>query len=242
MCEFEPGPAMALPGGIGISKLTVYDGEAADGLVGGTPHVHLACSEGYYVLAGNGAVQTLSTKGYAETPLQAGAVVWFGPGMIHRLVNRGDLQILALMSNSGLPEAGDAVMTLPPEYLADRDTYLKATALTDDARTQSAMARRDLAVQGYGVLRERYESEGPSALGDFYAAAIRLVQPQLADWRKRWEQGAHRLADETGAALDALEAGTAPHLEAAELHQLPAPTESGLHGMCGRLDVYDTRA
>jgi mannose-6-phosphate isomerase-like protein (cupin superfamily) len=242
MCEFEPGTAMALPGGIGISKLTVYDAEAADGLVGGTPHVHLACSEGYYVLAGNGAVQTLSMKGYAETPLQAGAVVWFGPGMIHRLVNRGGLQILALMSNSGLPEAGDAVMTLPPEYLADRDTYLKATALTDDARTQSAMARRDLAVQGYGVLRERFESEGPSALGDFYAAAIRLVQPQLADWRKRWEQGAHRLADETGAALAALEAGTAPHLESAEIHQLPAPTESGLHGMCGRLDVYDTRA
>jgi mannose-6-phosphate isomerase-like protein (cupin superfamily) len=242
MCEFESGPAMALPGGVGISKLTVYDAEASDGLVGGTPHVHLACSEGYYVLAGDGAVHTLSTKGYAETPLQAGAVVWFSPGTIHRLVNRGGLQILALMSNSGLPEAGDAVMTLPPEYLADRETYLKATALTDEARTQSAMARRDLAVQGYAVLRERYESEGPSALDEFYAAAIRLVRPQLADWRKRWEQGARRLADETGAALDALEAGTAPHLESAELHQLPAPTESGLHGMCGRLDVYDTRA
>ena len=242
MCEFEPGPAMPLPGGIGISKLTVYDAEASDGLVGGTPHVHLACSEGYYVLAGDGAVQTLSTKGYRETPLQVGAVVWFGPGTIHRLVNRGGLQILALMSNSGLPEAGDAVMTLPPEYLVDRETYVKATALAEGARTQSAMARRDLAVQGYAVLRERYESEGPSALDDFYAAAIRLVQPQLADWRKRWEQGARRLADETGAALDALEAGAAPHLESAELHQLPAPTESGLHGMCGRLDVYDTRA
>ncbi|MER7246289.1 cupin domain-containing protein [Kribbella sp. NPDC000426] len=242
MCEVEFGPAMPLPGGIGISKLTVYDAEASDGVVGGTPHVHLACSEGYYVLAGDGAVQTLSTKGYSETPLQAGAVVWFGPGMIHRLVNRGGLEILALMSNSGLPEAGDAVMTLPPEYLADRETYLAATALTDEARTESAMARRELAVQGYGVLRERYEADGPSALDDFYAAAIRIVQPQLADWRKRWEHGPRRLADETAAALDALEAGTAPHLETAELHQLPAPTESGLHGMCGRLDVYDTRA
>jgi mannose-6-phosphate isomerase-like protein (cupin superfamily) len=243
MCEVESGPAMPLPGGIGVSKLTVYDVEASDGLVGGTPHVHLACSEGYYVLAGDGAVQTLSVKGYTETALQTGAVVWFSPGTIHRLVNRGGLQIFALMSNSGLPEAGDAVMTLPPEYLVDRETYLKATALTDGAaRTESAMARRELALQGYGVLRDRYESEGPSALNPFFAAAIRIVQPQLADWRKRWEQGARRLADETGAALDALEAGTAPHLESAELHQLPAPTESGLHGMCGRLDVYDTRA
>jgi hypothetical protein len=104
------------------------------------------------------------------------------------------------------------------------------------------MARRDLALQGYAVLRERYEAEGPAALDDFYAAAIRIVRPQLADWRKRWEQGARRLADETGAALDALEAGTAPHLQSAVLHELPTPTEFGRHGMCGRLDIYDTQA
>ncbi|MGW1340959.1 cupin domain-containing protein [Kribbella sp. NPDC002412] len=241
MCEFEPGAAVALPGGIGISRLTVYDVEAPDGLVGGTPHVHLACSEGYYVIAGTGAVQTLTAKGFTETPLQAGAVVWFDPGTIHRLVNGGGLQILTLMSNSGLPEAGDAVLTLPPEHLADRETYLKATALTGEgeARTASAMARRDLALDGFAVLRETYEAQGPTALDDFYAAAVQLVQPQLADWRRRWEQGARRLADETGAALDALEAGTAPHLQTAELHRLPAPTEFGRHGMCGRLDIYD---
>jgi mannose-6-phosphate isomerase-like protein (cupin superfamily) len=241
MCEFEPGSAVALPGGIGISRLTVYDIEAPDGLVGGTPHVHLACSEGYYVIAGVGAVQTLNPKGFTETPLQAGTVAWFDPGTIHRLVNGGGLQILTLMSNSGLPEAGDAVLTLPPEHLTDRETYLKATTLTgeDEAQTPSAMARRNLALEGFAVLRESYEANGPSALDDFYAAAIRLVQPQLADWRRRWEQGARRLADETGAALDALEAGTAPHLQTAELHELPAPTEFGRHGMCGRLDTYE---
>src|SRR5262249_33523065 len=152
------------------------------------------------------------------------------------------LRILALMSNSGLPEAGDAVMTLPLEYLTDRETYLAATTLTDrepdlaattltdretylaattttvtdptattiaevyptatavtqnattstqqNARTRSAIARRDLALEGYAVLRERYEAEGPSALEEFYAAAVRIVQPQLVDWRQRWEQGA----------------------------------------------------
>ncbi|MEV5961529.1 cupin domain-containing protein [Kribbella sp. NPDC051952] len=241
MCEYEPGTAVALPGGIGVSLLTVYDVEAPDGLAGGSPHVHLACSEGYYVIGGSGAVQTLNPSGFTETPLQPGTVLWFDPGTIHRLVNHGGLQILALMSNSGLPEAGDAVLTLPPEHLTDRETYLKATALTggDAARTQSAMTRRNLALDGFAVLREQYESTGPSALDDFYAAAVRIVQPQLADWRKRWEQGARRLADETGAALDALEAGTAPHLQTAELHRIPAPTEFGRHGMCGRLDVYD---
>ena len=122
MCEYEPGAAAALPGGIGVSLLTVYDTEAPDGLVGGTPHVHLACSEGYYVIAGSGAVQALTQKGFAETPLQPGTVVWFDPGTIHRLINGGGLKILTLMSNSGLPEAGDAVLTLPPGHHKVRQT------------------------------------------------------------------------------------------------------------------------
>jgi mannose-6-phosphate isomerase-like protein (cupin superfamily) len=242
MSEWGAGPPAALPGGIGISLLTVYDVEAPDGLVGGTPHVHLACAEGYYVIAGTGAVQTLSPKAFTETPLQPGAVVWFDPGTIHRLVNGGGLRILSLMSNSGLPEAGDAVLTLPPEYLADRETYLTATALSGEGeeRTAAAIRRRDLALTGFKTLRTAYDEDGPAALDPFYAAAIGIVRPQLADWRRRWEQGARRLTDETGAALDALEAGTAPHLRTAGLYRLPAPTETGRHGMCGRLDMYDT--
>ncbi|MEU4192837.1 cupin domain-containing protein [Kribbella sp. NPDC026611] len=242
MAATEAGPAAPLPGGIGISKLTVYDAAAPDGLVGGSPHVHLACSEGYYVTAGTGSVQTLTPKAYTETPLRPGTVVWFDPGTIHRAVNGGGLQILALMSNSGLPEAGDAVMTFPPEHLTDRATYLDASALTGDDVTAAALARRDLALEGYAVLRDRYEAEGPSALDDFYAAAVGIVRPQIAAWRARWEQGARRLADETGAALDALEAGTAPHLATAELHEIPAPIETGRHGMCGRLDIYERPA
>ena len=67
MCEFEPGPAAALPGGIGISKLTVYDVEAPDGLVGGTPHVHLACSEGYCVIAATTASTSAAHAAPATT-------------------------------------------------------------------------------------------------------------------------------------------------------------------------------
>jgi hypothetical protein len=44
VCEHHGEPAVtehpepvALPGGIGVSLLTVYDVEAPDGLVGGTP-------------------------------------------------------------------------------------------------------------------------------------------------------------------------------------------------------------
>ena len=105
------------PGAIAATHLRVYDTEAPDGLAGGTPHLHTACTEAYWVVAGTGAVQTLTAGGYEEVPLEPGAFVWFTPGTIHRLVNGGDLEILVLMQNAGLPEAGDMVITFPADVL-----------------------------------------------------------------------------------------------------------------------------
>lgn len=127
------GPA-PLPGGVGVSRLRVYDTVAPDGLVGGTPHVHLCCTEGYVVTDGEGAVQTLTSSGFRETPLRPGVVVWFEPGTVHRLVNTGGLGIVVLMQNSGLPEAGDAVLTFPPDVLADPGVYAAAAELPDGER------------------------------------------------------------------------------------------------------------
>ena len=55
--------AEALPGGIGLTHLRVYDTPAPDGLIGGSPHLHFACSEAYLVINGQGSVQTLSSDG-----------------------------------------------------------------------------------------------------------------------------------------------------------------------------------
>src|SRR4051812_34273267 len=104
---------MMFPGGVGVSDLRVYDWPTADGLCGGSPHIHLLCAEAYVVVEGSGSVQTMTWQGYAETPLTPGAVVTFTPGTIHRLVNDGGLRIVVVMQNSGLPEAGDAVFTFP---------------------------------------------------------------------------------------------------------------------------------
>lgn len=41
-----------LPGGVAVSHLSVYDWPAADGVCGGTPHMHLTCSEAYVVTGG----------------------------------------------------------------------------------------------------------------------------------------------------------------------------------------------
>lgn len=233
-----------LPGGIGVSRLRVYDTPTTDGLVGGSAHVHLACTEGYVVIDGEGAVQTLGPDGFAETPLRRGSVVWFTPGIIHRLVNRDRrLEILTLMQNAGLPEAGDAVLTFPPEVLADPARYQRANQVGgDDVHTprvrQAALSRRDLAIDGFTALRERVEAEGPEALREFYAAAVALVRDRVPGWRQRWQEHSLRAAQLTGDQLDRIEAGDTSYLFSAVVNELGGPTATGRPGMCGALDVY----
>ncbi|MGW3140691.1 cupin domain-containing protein [Streptomyces sp. NPDC001139] len=233
------GPGFTgLPGGVAVSHLCVYDWPAVDGVRGGTPHVHLTCAEAYVVTGGRGAVQTLTTSGYEVTPLVPGTVAWFTPGTVHRLVNDDDLRITVLMQNSGLPEAGDAVLTLPPRYLADAETYAAATALPVDApeeeRARAARARRDLALEGYRALRD---ADGPEALAAFHRAAAALVRPRLAEWRERWRRGAQAAAAATGEQLDRLGKGDVGYLADAVV-RAEQPSEYGRFGMCGRLDVY----
>jgi mannose-6-phosphate isomerase-like protein (cupin superfamily) len=230
------------PGTVGVSHLYVYESVAPDGMVGGTPHAHLTCTEGYVVLAGSGAVQTLGGHGYREIPLAVGAFVWFSPGTIHRLINRGGLRLLVLMQNGGLPEAGDAVLTFPAQVLADPVAYAKTSTLpgggSPSGDLTAAYRRRDLAVRGFLELR----AGGPAALRDFYQAAARLVAPRLAEWRARWEGGALRTALETGRQLDALAAGVTDYLVAGGVRALPAPSEQLRLGMCGLLDTYRVQA
>jgi hypothetical protein len=65
-----------------------------------------------------------------------------------------DLDILVVMQNAGLPEAGDAAL--------------------DPSSASAARRRRDLAVSGFLALR----SGGTPALAAFYEAAARIVEPE----------------------------------------------------------------
>ncbi|GAA1376455.1 cupin domain-containing protein [Streptomyces beijiangensis] len=229
------------PGSVAVSHLRVYDWPAADGLRGGTPHLHLTCTEGYVVTGGGGAVQTLTAAGFRQTPLSPGALVWFTPGTIHRLINDDNLRLVVLMQNSGLPEAGDAVLTLPPRHLTDSDTYRAASVLPLDApeatREKAARARRDLAVEGFLALREATGAGDPEPLAAFHRAAAALVRPKIPEWRERWERGAAAASAATGEQLDRLAEGDASHLAQAEV-RAEQPASYGRFGMCGRLDVY----
>ncbi|MFB7848314.1 cupin [Streptomyces sp. NPDC056053] len=230
-----------LPGSVAVSHLRVYDWPAADGLRGGTPHIHLTCSEGYVVVGGAGSVQTLTASGFRQTPLSPGALVRFAPGTIHRLVDEDGLRIVVLMENSGLPEAGDAVLTLPPEHLTDPESYRAAAALPVDGseaeRERAARARRDLAIEGFLALRESTEAGDPAPLAAFHRAAAALVRPRIEDWRDRWRRGAAAASAATGDRLDALERGDGGYLADARVHA-ERPSGHGKFGMCGYLDVY----
>lgn len=217
------------PGGVGISGLSVYDWETVDGVCGGSPHVHLVCSEAYVVVAGEGRVQTLTGSGPGETPLAAGTVAWFTPGTVHRLINDdGRLRIVVIMQNDGLPEAGDAVFTFPPKVLADPDAYAEAAVADSEP---AAKARRDLAIEGFLDLRRR----GPEGLAEFHRAAVRLKAGLLPGWRRRWQDGPLAAAHRTAAQLESLNRGEADYLMHSELRtRTPQPKL----GMCGRLDTY----
>ena len=266
--QAHPSAAAAFPGATAITVLDVYDWVAPDGLPGGSAHVHLASTEGYVVASGAGRLQTLGERGYAETPLRPGDCLWFTPGTIHRLVNEGDLRLFVVMQNAGLPEHGDAVLTFPPEILADPDAYARAATLpsggqpagggardgeagssagagvlggdgTGESGVAAAARRRaGLAVEGYLALRERVLESGPGALDDFYAAALRLAGQRADDWRDRWQAGALATAELTGDHLDEIGAGVAGHLDAAGLWRIERPAEERSYGMCGRLTTY----
>jgi hypothetical protein len=169
------------------------------------------CTEAYAVLAGRGAVQTLGPEGFREIPLEAGAFVWFTPGTIHRLVNAdGLLEILVVMQNAGLPEAGDMVITFAPEVLDDPVAYADAHTLPAGEQTttgsgEAARRRRAAAVDGFLRLRAAVEREGREA---------------------------------TGRQLQALKRAEAPHLAEASVYRLPPPPRERRMGCCGTLGVY----
>ncbi|MEV0380459.1 cupin domain-containing protein [Nonomuraea sp. NPDC050643] len=230
---------MTFPGGTSVSRLSVYSGSAcADGLEGGTPHLHTASTEAYVVVGGHGALQTLDAGGLREIELNAGSTVWFTPGTIHRAVNRGGLEVVVVMSNAGLPEAGDAVMTFPPEIVADPERYRQAATLPASGPTAgpdveaAVERRRDLAVEGF----LRLADGGPEALRDFYDSAVALVRPKVARWRAIWESTVAQETRRTAGVLDALESGDGAHLLRSALMESP-PHERW--GMCGHLRAHD---
>lgn len=225
------------PGATSVSALHVYEGVAPDGLAGGSPHLHLASAEAYLVTAGRGRLQAIDAEGFREVPLEAGSVVWFGPGVVHRAVNEGGLEARVLMSNAGLPEAGDAIMTFPDDVLADAGRYREAATLpgsadaSDTDREAAAMRRRDLAVEGFLALRAAAERGDAGAYHRLLERAAALLAPRARDWLAAFERDVAVPVDATRSRLERLAGGRAGAPGVVQL----ADARPAL-GMCGRLE------
>lgn len=232
--------ASSFPGGTSLSHLDVYGDAAPDGVCGGSPHMHLVSTEAYVVVSGSGALQTIDGQGFRETPLSAGSVVWFTPGTVHRAVNHDELEVVVLMSNAGLPEAGDAVMTFPADIVSDAAAYAQAASLGEPSgRAERASRRRDLAVAGFEVLRDAVLAGDPSPLEAFRAAAGALVRDRAASWSDLIRERPLAQAERSLMLAQAVAGGDLAHLGEARVQQAAASAGERGFGMCGRLRTYD---
>lgn len=231
------------PGGVGLTRLKVYEWETADGVCGGSPHMHTASTEAYFVLAGNGRVETIRTSGYESYELAPNDLLWFSPGTIHRLVNDGDLEILAIMQNGGLPEAGDAVLTFDSEVVADPVRYARAASLTggspSDSLQNAARLRRDAALAGYQRLKEAAIAGEGQYLRKFHQDAVRLIQSRVPEWTSLWKETVVPESRRTANWLKELAQGQASHFANATVARSEANSPGTIFGMCGTLQKWD---
>jgi mannose-6-phosphate isomerase-like protein (cupin superfamily) len=236
-----------LPAGVGLTHIKVYDTPGPDGLVSGGAHIHLVCSEIYFVLKGTGQVELLSADGLEVIDLVPNKAVFFRPGTFHRVLNpHKDLELLAIMQNGGLPERGDFVMSFPQETLNNPAAYASAVRAQDMAE---ALRRRDLSLQGYGELKKafgRSHEEGLTALRAFYRAARNLISPKVDGFEWVLKIGAQTEVKASLDACDFLRAGRLDYLEHSPLQGKGAPGRAAIYplndpakpGMCGELHAY----
>ena len=229
---------LRLPGATLVTRLKVYDTPSPDAQPGGTPHVHLLCTEMYFVLGGSGAVEMMDWNGCSVTELRPQTALVFSPGTLHRLINpAGDLELLVVMQNSGLPERGDNVVTFTDDILAQPDTYAEAMRVSS---FEEAQVRRDRGVEGFLQLKaafERGQAAGREALGVFYDRAAARTADLRGEWRGVVERGPLREARASLEHLEQLERGDVSYLQGARQH-LMSKGEHSVPGFCGALDRY----
>ena len=229
---------LRMPGATLVTRLKVYDTPAPDAQRGGTPHVHLMCSELYFVLAGSGSVEMIDWDGFSEVELKPHSALVFSPGTLHRLINPNrDLELLITMQNSGLPERGDNVVTFAEDILADDERYTGAMRVNS---FEEAYARRDKGVEGFLKLKAAFEEglePGRKALGRFFELATERTQSLRSNWQNVIERGALQEAQTSLSRLEALEQGELDYLQQAQQHLITADAYK-TPGFCGALNRY----
>lgn len=229
---------LRMPGATLMTRLKVYDTVTPDGQIGGTPHVHLVCTEMYIVIAGSGSVEIIDNNGFSVVDLKQNDALLFTPGTLHRLINPNkDLDLLIIMQNSGLPERGDNVVTFKEEWLATESAYAEAMTISS---LEEAYQRRDRGVEGFLHLKDQFEQSlenGREHLKQFYQMAEARSAPLRAEWQKIIEQGAAKEVKHSLQQLEQLSRGDISYLTRNEYTLIQIPDET-VPGFCGHLNRY----
>jgi mannose-6-phosphate isomerase-like protein (cupin superfamily) len=225
----------SLIGGTGISRVVVYaQHPSPDGQHGGSPHIHSVTDEAYYVTKGTGWVELHDLeRGFRRVRLEPGTYVDFEPGVLQRLVNEDGLELLAIMGNAGLPEAGDARMYFGPEVDASPERYEELWTLPRRKGLEGALERRDRAVEAYGKLLQLWES-GRDA---YFAELRRFIETANRAAEAKKEAFGPHIESGPQAKLEKVRARLA-HLGSAEEHPVvrkQPQAEMVALGMCGQL-------
>lgn len=225
----------SLVGGIGFSRVVVYSQQAApDGCQGGCPHMHAITEEAYYVTRGRGRVELHDEQhGFRTVPLEPGTYLDFQPRVLHRLVNEEGLELLAIMGNAGLAEAGDARIYFGKEVDASPERYAQLWSLPQRLGLAGALERRDHAVRAYLKLlalwkenRVAYEQE----LARFVCKVLESAAQKKSEFLPFVEAGPLAAGRRAQERLEAVPAPVGTPL----LRYQAEETQPGL-GMCGQL-------
>lgn len=220
--------------GIGLTRLHVYDQRPApDGTLSGCAHVHAYTDEAYYVVAGRGALELHDVeRGFRRVPLQAGDFVQFGPGTLHRSVNESGLDILALMSNGGLAERGDARIYFGASVDADPAEFERLRALPQTHGLDGALQRRDASTLAYAALLRLWDDDRAAYMAELQRF-VDLHRGLASAHAQRYESIIdHGPAHWLRQSLERLHQPAAAHPEASGVLRDAAPT---VLGMCGVL-------
>lgn len=230
-------PPLRMPGATLVTRLKVYDTPSPDGQGSGTPHFHLGCTEMYFTLAGSGGVEIIDSNGFKYIELPQYSAFVFSAGSLHRLISKGNLEVLIIMQNSGLPERGDTICTFKKDVMADELRYHKAIRVNS---LEEAYRRRNDSVDGFLEIKaafERSQEEGRAALEELYRSAQRLTKSKHKDWYETVAKGAFAEAQESLHHIVDLTAGKLNYLKDAQ-HFFMASAPYNTVGYCGTLNRY----
>jgi len=226
---------VSLVGGIGFSRVVVYSQQAApDGFHGGCPHMHAITEEAYYVTRGRGRVELHDEQhGFRTVPLEPGTYLDFQPCVLHRLINEDGLELLAIMGNAGLAEAGDARIYFGQEVDDSPESYAELWSLPQRRGMAGALERRDHAVRGYlrlMMLWEKNRAAYAQELDRFVRKVLETAAQKKAELLPFVQKGPLEAGRRAQVRLEAVPEPVGIPL----VRHQPEETQPGL-GMCGQL-------